>query len=392
MKRVFVGFAFGADRESELLSISKSGLQNASNQYQHGFINGLSDPDLTIFSSLCVGLFPRLNKRLFFRQRITQMPYGKLVYFKFINLPFLKEKMFERQLWRALSRMAKDNRGEPIELFIYSLYIPFLNVLKKLKNKYPKAFRSFLIIPDLPGKYGIMRKRFSLRGIKDRLEIKKKMCYANLTDNFVFLTESMKTLFDPKPYVVIEGFLPSCDFRYDSERQKKTILYTGSLNRNFGVATLIDAFALIEDVDYRLWICGAGDGQGEVEVAAARDPRILFKGFLPKNEIADLQSRCDVLINPRPAEGVFTKYSFPSKTMEYLLSGSKVVMHKLEGVGEEYYRYIRVIDEHSPEGIARAILSAVSDETFYPQQCMEQVSWIASQKSCRAQVEKLKDL
>ena len=199
----------------------------------------------------------------------------------------------------------------------------------------------------------------------------------------------MKELFDNKPYTVIEGFLPNCDFNYENKCESKTVLYTGSLNHAFGITTLLKAFESIKDPDYRLWICGAGDGQADVEAAAERDSRIIYKGFLPKSEIADLQTRCDVLINPRPAEGEYTKYSFPSKTMEYLLSGSKVVMHRLDGIGEEYYKFIRVIDDHTPEAIANAIVDACEDNDFYNSRFMEQVEWIKGQKSSASQVGKL---
>lgn len=389
MKRVFVGFLFDKEEEKSLIEKSKTGVQTAANQYQHGFIDGLADGNLTIISALSVGTFPRLNKRLFFGEKMAQKDYGKLIYLKFINLPFFKERAFEKQVCKIISHIIEESQDEGVEIFFYSLYIPFLKAMEKLRKRYGDSFRACLIIPDLPGRYGIMRKKFSLRGIKDRLEIKRKMSSPSLADEFVFLTEPTSELFEKKPYCVIEGFLPECDFNYANERQKKTVLYTGSLNPKFGIQTLIEAFELIEDKDCELWICGAGVGQKEAEEASRRDPRIVYKGFLPKSEISDLQTRCDVLINPRPAEGEFTKYSFPSKTMEYILSGSKVLMHKLDGVGEEYYKYIRAIDEHTPEAIAKAITSAFADDNFYNSKYTEQIDWIKNSKNSRAQVEKL---
>ena len=390
MKRFFVGFVFDSEKERELLANSKIGVQTAANQYQLGFITGLCDSGLEILSSLSVGSFPRLNKKLFNKDSVALMDYGTINYIGFINLPIFREAAFERKIFKVLSNAIKNAGNDGIEVYFYSLYIPFLNVLKRLKKKYGDKFHACLIIPDLPGKYGIMRKKTSLRGIKDRLEVKKKMTYPNFADSFVFLTDSMKELFDEKPYTVVEGFLPSCSFNYDNKRESKTVLYTGSLNLAFGITTLLEAFESISDPDYRLWICGAGDGQSAVEEAARRDSRIIYKGFLPKGEIADLQTRCDVLINPRPADGEYTKYSFPSKTMEYLLSGSKVVMHKLGGIGEEYYKYIRVIGEHTPHDIAKAIADACGDEDFYKEKFKDQIDWIKENKDCKAQVEKLK--
>ena len=388
MKRFFVGFVFDSEKEIELLANSRIGVQTAANQYQLGFITGLCDSSLEILSSLSVGAFPRLNKKLFYKNDTVSRDYGRINYLDFVNLPVLREAAFEKKIYKTLSKSIKNAENDGIEVYFYSLYIPFLNVLKRLKKKFGDRFHACLIIPDLPGKYGIMRKKTSLRGIKDRLEVRKKMSYPNFANSFVFLTDPMKELFDEKPYTVIEGFLPNCKFNYDNKRESKTVLYTGSLNPAFGITTLLKAFESIKDPDYRLWICGAGDGQGDVEAAAARDNRIIYKGFLPKSEIADLQTRCDVLINPRPADGEYTKYSFPSKTMEYLLSGSKVVMHRLDGIGDEYYKFIRVIDEHTPEAIAKAIATACEDGDFYNSRFMEQVEWIMESKSSSNQVKK----
>ena len=387
MKDIFWGFVFDSDKETELLSVSKIGVQIAANQYQIGFLKGLAREDMNIVSALSVGAFPRLNRRLFYKSDKKKTEYGEIDYLSFINLPVIRDKSFERKTYRHIVKQIQNN--EKIRLFVYSLYMPFLKAVKRLKKRYGEKAEVCLIIPDLPGKYGIMRNKYTLRGIKDRLEADKKFSLANYADSFVFLTESMKELFDNKPYTVIEGFLPNCEFNYDNKRESKSVLYTGSLNHAFGITTLLKAFESIKDPDYRLWICGAGDGQADVEAAAERDSRIIYKGFLPKIEIADLQTRCDVLINPRPADGEYTKYSFPSKTMEYLFSGSKVVMHRLDGIGEEYYRFIRVIDDHTPEAIANAIVDACEDNDFYHSRFMDQVEWIKGQKSSVAQVGKL---
>ena len=387
MKDMFCGFVFDSGKEAELLTASKTGLQVAANQYQIGFLRGLANDDINIISALPVGVFPRLNRRLFYKCDNKNTEYGQIDYLPFVNLPVIRDFMFKRGFYNRIKKDIKS--GEEVRVFTYSLYMPFLKALKRLKKKYGDRLHVCLIIPDLPGKYGIMRSKYSLRGFKDRIEAQKKMRLANRVDSFVFLTDSMKELFDKKPYTVIEGFLPSCEFNYNNEREKKTVLYTGSLNLAYGITTLLKAFESIKDPDYRLWICGGGDGKAEVEEAAKRDSRIIYKGFLPKSEIADLQTRCDVLINPRSAEGKYTKYSFPSKTMEYLLSGSKVVMHRLDGVGDEYYRYIRVIEEHTPEAMAKAIVDACEDNSFYPEKCREQIEWIGNNKSALKQAERL---
>ena len=215
MKDVFCGFVFDSDREAELLAVSKIGLQVAANQYQIGFLRGLANENINIISALSVGAFPRLNRRLIYKRDNKNTEYGEIDYLPFINLPIARDFTFERGVYHRIEREIKS--GEEVRVFVYSLYMPFLNSLKRLKKKYKDKFHVCLIIPDLPGKYGIMRNKYSLRGFKDRVEAEKKMRLANCADSFVFLTDSMKELFDEKPYAVIEGFLPHCEFNYENE-------------------------------------------------------------------------------------------------------------------------------------------------------------------------------
>lgn len=376
MTDVFVGFIFDGKKEKELLGLSRCGISMASNQYQLGFLSGLPEP-VQILSTLSVGAFPRLNRRLFYKKENTAILDGQITYLPFVNFYVIRDLMFQAGLYRQLSRIVEKQAHTTV--YVYSLYMPSLKAMDKLKKRYGDKIHYCLIIPDLPGRYGVVRK--GIKGLRDRQEVKAKMSLPNRADSFVFLTEAMKDLFDPKPYTVIEGFLPNCEFDRTLERRPKTVLYTGSLNRVFGIGTLLKAFSMIRDPEARLWICGAGDMEAAVREAAQKDERIEFKGFLPKSEISALQAQCDVLINPRPNEGEYTKYSFPSKTMEYLLSGSKVVMYRLPGIGEEYYRFIRTIDLPGPEAMARALCDAWADTSFYEERSREQIAWIRDNKN-----------
>ena len=101
-----------------------------------------------------------------------------------------------------------------------------------------------------------------------------------------------------------------------------------------------------------------------------------------------LDREIDELVVNGTDEGEYTKYSFPSKTMEYLLSGSKVVMYRLAGIGEEYYQYIRTIDNVDAATMARAIVSACNDTEFYSIHWKDQVQWIRENKSAKQQIQK----
>ena len=381
---VFVGFYYDSQKEKELLRASRSAISAAANQYQEGFLLGLPK-EPKILTTLSTATFPRGSKRLLFRKEEKKTDKGEILYLPFVNFHLLKNPMFAWGLYHRLCRIVD---AQPYTVvYVYSLNTVFERVMARLKRKFGQKVHYCLIVPDLPGKYGIVRR--GIKGLKDRLEAKPKMELATWADSFIFLTEAMKTLFPSKPSGVLEGFLPQSQFDYQQKRIPKTVLYTGSLNREFGLDTLLEAFCAIPDPDAQLWICGAGDMEVAVKAAAARDTRILFKGFLSKAGISSLQTRCDVLINPRPAKGEYTQYSFPSKTMEYLLSGSKVVMYRLPGIGAEYYRYIRTIDADGPQAMAAALQKAWADVEFYEKRSGEQINWISHEKQahrcvCRA--------
>lgn len=95
---------------------------------------------------------------------------------------------------------------------------------------------------------------------------------------------------------------------------------------------LIDAFQQIKDPNYELRICGVGDSEDAIKAAAQKDERIHFWGKLPREQVLEWQSKATVLVNPRQNNEEFTKYSFPSKTMEYLSSGVPLVAYKLDGI------------------------------------------------------------
>ena len=78
-------------------------------------------------------------------------------------------------------------------------------------------------------------------------------------------------------------------------------------------------------------------------------------GVKSNNEIVSDEQRASLLVNPRPSSPEYTKYSFPSKTMEYMASGTPVLMTKLPGMPKEYYPFIYTIDDETVEGVANAL-------------------------------------
>lgn len=360
MKHLFIGLLYDKDREAELLK--KIGyLQPQINQYEWGFLKGLEEnlgykPD--VIASLPTGSFPKNSKKLFIKGK--DAGYTESVkYLGFINFYFLRETIrkisFRKSTFRYL-----DNQKEKTNIYVYSMYYPFMTLIKDVKRKYKDRVNIVLIVPDLVGKYTFQYKS-KLKNAYHSRHAKKQYEYAKLADQYVLLTEAMKDVLEigDKPYTVIEGFLPSLEIPKvtipDELKDKKIVMYAGSLNPAFGIEELLKQFITIEDANYELWLCGQEEYAGYIREYSKKDPRIKYLGFLPKAKILELQQQATMLINPRRPEGEYTKYSFPSKTMEYILSGKPVLMYRLKGIPKEYAEYLVYFDEADSNSIAKVI-------------------------------------
>lgn len=341
---LFLGLLYNEVEETVLIQNSRTGLQGAANNYQWALVRGLDEvlgKRISIVSSLPVGPYPHYYKKCVLKTIYDNRQEARYVQVGFINLPGIKQLIRKRKIYEFLRNKIKNHNK--IDIICYSLYDPYVEALYRLKKKYPENINVCMIVPDMPGKYGARPSKafdrffFNIRG-------KRLLNICHLFDWYVLLTEQMKyplNILD-KPYVVIEGISDSSSIiQLDhNEKNEKIILFTGTLHKKFGIKRLLDAFRMIEGNEYSLVICGSGDMEDYIKKIEKEDQRVTYMGFVSKQKVLELQSNCTLLVNPRIEEEEFVKYSFPSKTMEYLLSGKPVIMNRLSGVPDEYYKYI----------------------------------------------------
>src|SRR5690606_27241774 len=129
-----------------------------------------------------------------------------------------------------------------------------------------------------------------------------------------------------KPYIVIEGLANSKAEELLSVKstlvKKKSIMYAGALYEKFGLDILINSFMNLENDNIELWLFGSGDMEEKIRKYTTIDQRIKFFGRVDRTEILEYEKEATLLVNPRPSKEEFTKYSFPSKTIEYMASGT----------------------------------------------------------------------
>lgn len=131
------------------------------------------------------------------------------------------------------------------------------------------------------------------------------------------------------------------------------VVYAGGLREAFGVLDLVDAVTR-SDGQWRLEIYGRGPESTAVEAAAATSSRVHFGGLVDGDDLQRIYSSADLLINPRHIDGDLPQYSFPSKLLEYMATGTPVMTTRLPTLPEDYEPHLCLTEQGGPE-LARSI-------------------------------------
>lgn len=232
-----------------------------------------------------------------------------------------------------------------------------------------RRVKSVAVITDLPNYMGNSKRK---RSAAYRLytNLYRGLCnyFLKRYDYYVILTEQMNELVNPKnkPYVVIEGMV---DVKMDSipnnlrdKYEEKVIIYAGALHEKYGIKLLIEAFIELKDKDARLWLFGDGDLVNEINTFQEKDSRIKYFGVVPNELVVRKQLKATLLVNPRPSIEEFTKYSFPSKNMEYMASGTPVLTTPLQGMPKEYNDYVYLFEDETVDGMVKTLTTILSKD------------------------------
>ncbi len=342
---------FPEEYETEVLKNSLSGVQNAANKLQWAIIEGLAqqpNTQLTVINSLYIGSYPKRYKKIHipsFAFNVIDQKNGFNV--GFLNLPGIKYISKYYAIKEKIDQWANDGKSDEKVVVAYAMTSPFVEILNYIKKKYP-SIKCILFVPDLP-EYMDVTNKSKIYSILKKMHISHLKKNIKRNDGYVFLTRYMKEWFDTDVrYVVIEGiYKESQMIRENLEKKEKVILYSGGLFEEYGVLELVEAFLKTESVDWKLELIGDGPLLSKLKQLSVDENRILIRGSLPNSEVLKRQREVSILVNPRRANQVFTRYSFPSKTIEYMASGTPMLGYKLPGIPDEYYRYIYDIKDDS---------------------------------------------
>ena len=172
----------------------------------------------------------------------------------------------------------------------------------------------------------------------------------------------MKEFIDEKsPYIVLEGHIDSdivpspSEASYELSTGKRIIIYAGNIHVKYGIKYFVEGFVEADIPHTELRVYGEGDFRAELEKLAERYPSVKYMGMRDNDEIVAEEQKAALLVNPRPTAPEYTKYSFPSKNMEYMVSGTPTLTTKLPGMPKEYDKYVYLIEDETVEGVARVL-------------------------------------
>lgn len=350
---LFLGGLFPKDKEKEIMENSKGNIQNAANNFQWELINGIDkniEKPVKILNSLYIGSYPKRYKKL----RIETYPFTHTpnvredINVGFLNLTGIKNFSRYFSLKPYIKEWAITNNGEQKVIIAYAMTSTFTKLLSYAKS-INSSIITCLIVPDLPQYMNLSTNRSKIYDFLKNIEMKQISDDMDNIDSYVLLTKYMRIFLNIEtPSVIVEGIctdlFENID-KYPEKDDKKTILYSGGIMKNYGIVELVEAFKRIKDDNIRLIICGAGDAEDYIIEEEKKDKRIEFKGLQSREKVLKLQKSSTILVNPRKNGEEYTKYSFPSKLMEYFSSGVPVVAYKLDGVPDEYSPYYYQVDE-----------------------------------------------
>lgn len=217
--------------------------------------------------------------------------------------------------------------------------------------------------------------------------------------SYLLLTEQMNEVVNPRrrPYIVMEGHadlsLATVENRLEDKDPKKVCFYAGSIMKIYGIENLVKGFLKADVENTELHIYGTGDYADELQKLSDQNENVKYMGMAPNGEIVKAEMRSTLLVNPRPAGEDYTKYSFPSKNMEYMASGTPVLTTKLPGMPKDHLDHVYLIEDESIDGIAhklKELLLLPQNELW--EKGKKAKAFILSEKNNVKQAQKLLDM
>ena len=363
MKILLLGSLVSQEAMEQLNKQGKAQSSVAPVNYELMLVKGLQENGAQVeaFSVPAMAAWPR--NYLWMRARQEQLSCGVFVrWIPFINAYVLKDWTVRWQTAKLLKKWLKENRDVKEKVVLmYSIYPPYSIPAVRLCRRYGCHISS--VIADLPEYLYKWDNHKGLKGLYGRYLNGQLMHVQSACDSYVLFTEKMahRMGVEHKPYLVSEGLSDVTlyeEIKSTDKYERKTILYAGNLSGLYGIRALVDGFMKTTG-EYELHLYGSGDDVQYICACAQQDPRIRYFGRVARTEILQALTQAQLIVINKPTADDYSNYSFSSKILECMASGTPVLTTRVGGMPPEYYNYVYFIEDETPAGIAAALQTAL---------------------------------
>lgn len=285
----------------------------------------------------------------------------------FLNFFILKQITLIVNAFFQICKWAIVSRNEPKAVLCFNAF-PYVALPIQWAAKLFK-FKTICILADPP--IEVLNRGLSGR-IAKRIEDALTKCSIKRFDGLVVLNEHVITEYAPgSSYILVDG-------GFDLDELKKVecggqletmgsgecfrVVYSGAIIEYNGIKQLLEAAKKVKNPRFRLDIYGDGPLVQYVKDSCKEDSKIRYMGNKPNSEMMEIQQNAALLVNPRLVDEPISKFTFPSKIIEYMLSGTPIITTKLNGLTDEYLKYMFVFEDELPESMAQTIDSVLSKD------------------------------
>lgn len=340
----------------ELFTNSTVMISQQAQKYHNLLIEGIASNQRKV---TCISGMPinrQLTKQWYIPKQTEINQSIRYSYLGFINMPLLRQMCLLINSYRNTLIFLKKDKETILICDVLHTSITLGAILAARWS----GTSTIGIVTDVPG-YLAMGQGAGTNAI-----VKINWNLLSLFQGYIFLTEEMNHLINiaNKPFLVLEGHvdiqMEQKENRLEDKYEIKTILYAGCLTRIYGVELLTKAFIHAALPNCQLHLYGTGDYVEDLIRIEKEQTNVVYCGIKPNDYIVEQEQKATILVNPRPTNELYTKYSFPSKNMEYMASGTPTLTTKLAGMPKEYEPYVYLIEDETVEGISKTLTDLLS--------------------------------
>lgn len=364
MKILLLGSLISAAQMEQLNSNSKEKASVAPVNYETMLAKGLIENGAKVdaLSVPAVAAYPHsIYKHITGKQETIENDI-RIQWVPFVNIQGMKQLTIKRNVEKLLEQWLQENEDVKDKVVLmYSIYPPYTEPAVRLCKEYGCHLSA--VITDLPEYMYSWKNMKGLRGWYSKRLSEKMLELQGKCDSYILFTKPMaaKMGIEDKPYMVSEGFCDASIFDDIPDQEKyprKTIVYGGNLSRLYGIQNLVKGF-MQTDLDAELHLYGAGGDAAFIEECAKQDSRIKFFGRVDRKTLLVALKKAYLLVVNKPTADDYSNYSFSSKILEYMASGTPLLTTKVGGMPEEYWKYCYFIVDETCDGIAQTIKSVM---------------------------------